>query len=98
MKSPVAAEPRPAKWAQSCNVEPVGPIAPQDADVTTLNDFKKKIAALRFLDLACGSGSFLIRAFERTGEGWQKRLTADLREAGPSRCDDRQPQRNRPYE
>ena len=45
-----------------------------------MKDFEKKTAALRLLDPACGSGSFLIRAFERVGEHWQKRLTADLRE------------------
>jgi hypothetical protein len=45
----------------------------------TLKDFEKKTAALRLLDPACGSGSFLIRAFERVCEHWQKRLTADLR-------------------
>ena len=33
---------------------------------------------LRLLDPACGSGSFLIRAFERVCEHWQRRLTADL--------------------
>jgi hypothetical protein len=42
-------------------------------------EFEKKTAALRLLDPACGSGSFLIRAFERVCEHWQKRLTADLR-------------------
>jgi hypothetical protein len=53
-----------------------------------LKDFEKKTAALRLLDPACGSGSFLIRAFERVCEHWQKRLTANLREAvGTSRCD-----------
>ncbi len=45
-----------------------------------LKDFEKKTAALRLLDPACGSGSFLIRAFERVCEHWQKYLTADLRE------------------
>ncbi|HMP82951.1 MAG TPA: TaqI-like C-terminal specificity domain-containing protein [Verrucomicrobiota bacterium] len=49
------------------------------ADVT-LKTFERRTAALRFLDPACGSGSFLIRAFERVCEHWQKRLTADLRE------------------
>jgi hypothetical protein len=33
---------------------------------------------IRLLDPACGSGSFLIRAFERVCEHWQKRLTAAL--------------------
>ena len=45
----------------------------------TLRDFEKRTAALRLLDPACGSGSFLIRAFERVCEHWQKRLTAGLR-------------------
>ena len=49
--------------------------------VASNKDFVKKTAALRLLDPACGSGSFLIRAFERVCEHWQKRLTADLREA-----------------
>jgi len=31
---------------------------------------------LRLLDPACGSGSFLIRAFERVCEHWQRHLTA----------------------
>ena len=44
----------------------------------TLKDFEKRTAALRLLDPACGSGSFLIRAFERVCEHWQKRLTAGL--------------------
>jgi hypothetical protein len=44
----------------------------------TIKDFEKKTAALRLLDPACGSGSFLIRAFERVCEHWQERLTADL--------------------
>ena len=46
--------------------------------MVALKDFEKKIAALRLLDPACGSGSFLIRAFERVCEHWQRRLTADL--------------------
>jgi hypothetical protein len=58
------------------------------ADVT-LKEFEKKTAALRLLDPACGSGSFLIRAFERVCEHWQKRLTADLREALGVRGHDR---------
>jgi hypothetical protein len=33
---------------------------------------------LRFLDPACGSGSFLIRVFERVCEHWQRQLTAEL--------------------
>ena len=49
------------------------------AATVTLKDFEHRTAALRLLDPACGSGSFLIRAFERVCEHWQKRLTADLR-------------------
>ena len=45
----------------------------------TIKNFEKRTAALRLLDPACGSGSFLIRAFERVCEHWQKRLTADFR-------------------
>ncbi len=43
--------------------------------------FATRTEKLRLLDPACGSGSFLIRAFERVCEHWQKRLTADLRGA-----------------
>ena len=49
------------------------------ADATTLRVFENRTSALRLLDPACGSGSFLIRAFERVCEHWQKRLTADYR-------------------
>ena len=45
-----------------------------------LKDFEQKTAALRLLDPASGSSSFLIRAFERVCAHWQKRLTFDLRE------------------
>lgn len=40
--------------------------------------FAARTEKLRLLDPACGSGSFLIRAFERVCEHWQKRLTAAL--------------------
>jgi len=40
--------------------------------------FATRTEKLRLLDPACGSGSFLIRAFERVCEHWQKRLTAAL--------------------
>ena len=53
---------------------------PVEGDAPSLKNFEKQTAALRLLDPACGSGSFLIRAFERVCEHWQKRLTADLRE------------------
>jgi hypothetical protein len=38
----------------------------------------EKTLNLRILDPACGSGSFLIRAFERMCEHWQTRLTHEL--------------------
>ena len=37
--------------------------------------FERATRALRLLDPACGSGSFLIRAFERVCEHWQRRFT-----------------------
>ncbi|HEY5911181.1 MAG TPA: N-6 DNA methylase [Verrucomicrobiae bacterium] len=40
--------------------------------------FAARTEKLRLLDPACGSGSFLIRAFERVCEHSQRRLTADL--------------------
>ena len=42
-------------------------------------DSEKRTLALRFLDPACGSGSFLIRVFEAVCEYWEKHLTDDLR-------------------
>jgi hypothetical protein len=69
-------------------LRPNSPVGAQSADekmgprgnaALPLKDFEKRTAALRLLDPACGSGSFLIRAFERVCEHWQKRLTADLR-------------------
>ena len=49
-----------------------------DGHTPSLKDFEKKTAALRLLDPACGSGSFLIRAFERVGEHWLRWLTSQL--------------------
>ena len=43
-----------------------------------LKDFEKQTSALRLLDPACGSGSFLIRAFERVCEHWLRWLTLQL--------------------
>ena len=43
-----------------------------------LKDFEKRTKALRLLDPACGSGSFLIRAFERVCEHWQRWLTGEI--------------------
>ncbi len=44
----------------------------------SLPAFEKATAVLRILDPACGSGSFLIRAFERVCEHWQEWLTPQL--------------------
>jgi hypothetical protein len=41
----------------------------------TAKDFEKRTLALRFLDPACGSGSFLLRVFEAVCEHWQQWLT-----------------------
>ncbi len=40
----------------------------------TAKDFERRTLALRFLDPACGSGSFLLRVFERVCEHWQQWL------------------------
>lgn len=42
-------------------------------------EFERRTLALRFLDPACGSGSFLLRVFERVCEHWQQWLMNDLR-------------------
>lgn len=44
----------------------------------SLKDFEKQTSVLKVLDPACGSGSFLIRAFERICEHWERRLKDDL--------------------
>ena len=41
----------------------------------TAKDFERRTLALRFLDPACGSGSFLLRVFERVCEHWEQWLT-----------------------
>jgi len=72
---------RPPAGKSLENPEPVGEsTAKRPEGRAPLRDFEKRTVALRLLDPACGSGSFLIRAFERVCEHWQKRLTADLRE------------------
>jgi hypothetical protein len=48
--------------------------------------FDKKTRALRILDPACGSGSFLIRVFERVCEHYQRRFTAHPEDRKPVRC------------
>jgi hypothetical protein len=67
-----------------------GAVSAPNPDITTrrsqtaatVKDFATRTEKLRFLDPACGSGSFLIRAFERVCEHWQRRLTADLNTVG----------------
>lgn len=53
----------------------VGNLLAPILEVKTFATFEKQTAALRLLDPACGSGSFLIRTFERVCEHWQRRLT-----------------------
>ncbi|HOW96739.1 MAG TPA: TaqI-like C-terminal specificity domain-containing protein [Kiritimatiellia bacterium] len=48
--------------------------------------FDKKTRALKILDPACGSGSFLLRAFERVGEHYQRRFTEHPEDRKPDRC------------
>lgn len=69
-------------------LRPDSPAGAQSADekngprgnvaLPTLKDFEKRTAALRLLDPACGSGSFLIRAFERVCEHWLRWLTSQI--------------------
>ena len=53
----------------------VGKLLTPILEAKTFATFEKQTAALRLLDPACGSGSFLIRTFERVCEHWQRRLT-----------------------
>lgn len=48
--------------------------------------FDRKTRALKILDPACGSGSFLLRAFERVGEHYQRRFTEQPGDRKPDRC------------
>ena len=56
------------------------------AAAKTLATFDKATRALRLLDPACGSGSFLIRAFERVCEHWQRRFTQHPADRRPELC------------
>ena len=56
------------------------------AEAKTLTTFDKNTRALRLLDPACGSGSFLIRAFERVCEHWQRRFTQHPADRRPELC------------
>jgi len=59
----------------------------------TIKDLATRTNALTILDPACGSGSFLIRAYERVCEHWQRYFTRDLKreldDAGEPRGDTR---------
>ena len=52
----------------------------------TFREFERRSQALRILDPACGSGSFLIRAFEQVCEHWQTRLTRHPEDRKPQLC------------
>ena len=56
----------------------VGKLLDEAATAEDWKTFTTRSEALRFLDPACGSGSFLIRVFERTCEHWEARLTREL--------------------
>ena len=64
----------------------VGRLLTPILEVRTFAAFEKQTAALRLLDPACGSGSFLIRTFERVCEHWQRRLTRVPAERRPELC------------
>ena len=56
------------------------------ASAATFREFERRSHALRILDPACGSGSFLLRAFERVCEHWQTRLTRHPEDRKPQLC------------
>lgn len=64
----------------------LGPRLDDIARVKTREAFEKATRALRVLDPACGSGSFLIRAFERICEHWQRWLALHPEEQRKSLC------------
>lgn len=64
----------------------VGRLLTPILEVRTFAAFEKQTAALRLLDPACGSGSFLLRTFERVCEHWQRRLTRVPAERRPELC------------
>ncbi|MEO6740577.1 MAG: DNA methyltransferase [Chthoniobacteraceae bacterium] len=61
--------------AEAGTLEACAPVSSGDTREVTPAAFEKASLALRILDPACGSGSFLIRAFERVCEHWQQWLT-----------------------
>ena len=56
------------------------------ATAKTFATFEKNTCALRALDPACGSGSFLIRVFERICEHYQARFLHHPKEQKPDLC------------
>lgn len=64
----------------------VGRLLDPILDAKTFAAFEKQTNALRLLDPACGSGSFLIRCFERVCEHWQRRLTRNPDERRKELC------------
>jgi len=66
--------------------ETIGARLAQIAEFKTRDAFEKATSSLRILDPACGSGSFLIRAFERICEHWQQWLTLHPEEQRKALC------------
>jgi hypothetical protein len=64
----------------------VGRLLDPILEARTFAAFEKQSHALRLLDPACGSGSFLIRCFERVCEHWQRRLTRNPDERRKELC------------
>ena len=50
----------------------------KDYDLKTFQDVTNEI---KILDPACGSGTFLIQAYERVCEHWQRRMEIELKKA-----------------
>ena len=60
--------------AEASGLEACAPLSPGELRAPKFAQFDRATRALRLLDPACGSGSFLIRAFERVCEHWQRRF------------------------
>ena len=67
-------EPSPAAVPQAGALRAKAGRMARGATPSTFATFDRATRALRLLDPACGSGSFLIRAFERVCEHWQRRF------------------------
>ncbi len=59
---------------------------PTEGGARRFRDFSGRVEKLRLLDPACGSGSFLIRAYERVCEEWQRWLTSHPEDRKPKLC------------